>query len=64
MGDIKESGIDMGCENGSFKESEVTISTSESGIYFISKASGEVVESIEEVEYSLGSGHKMVITSR
>jgi hypothetical protein len=64
MEDIKESGIDRGCENGGFTEREVTISTSESGIYFISKADGEVVESIEDVEYSLGSRHKMVITSR
>lgn len=64
MESIKENGIDRGCENGGFKEREVTISTNESGIYFISKASGEVVESIEEVVYSLGSEHKMVITSR
>ena len=55
MEDKKESGIDMGCENGGFKESEVTICTSESGIYFISKASGEVVESIEDVVVSWGS---------
>jgi len=55
MEDIKESGIDKGCENGNFKEREVTISTSESGIYFINKADGEVVESIEDVVVSWGS---------
>lgn len=38
-----------------FKDREVTILTSESGIYFISKASGEVVESIEDVVVSWGS---------
>lgn len=38
-----------------FKDGEVTILTSESGIYFISKADGEVVESIEDVVVSWGS---------
>ena len=38
-----------------FKDNMVTILTSESGIYFISKASGEVVESIEDVVVSWGS---------
>lgn len=55
MEDKKESRIDRGCENGDFIENEVTISTSGSGIYFISKADGEERDSMESVVVSWGS---------